>query len=327
MAHQERGAGAFGKGLPRPNKLSAKIDCRCEDLRTFVPGAGVVSNTRSVLVFGAHSDVGSCLLPCLADAGWSIYGFTRKQRRTDENAQVTWVTAADFQEPSFADGIEIPIVISLMPIWALPDYQQILESIQATTLIAFSSTSIITKATSKSKKERRIASLLQRGEAWANDEFACDNRSALILRPTMIYGGTHNRNVNRLARLIKVFRFFLLAGDGAGRRQPVHAEDLAQLCLRCLQNHQPGARTYLLAGGETLRYREMIERIFSSAGLSPRILTLPTFLMRGIVRILRWLPNQNDVTLEMVERMEQDLCYDDREAINELGWHPRGFKP
>ena len=237
------------------------------------------------------------------------------------------MTAADFEETAFANGIEIPIVISLMPIWALPDYQQILDSIQATTLIAFSSSSIINKATSTSKNERRIASLLQRGEAWANDEFARDNRSALIFRPTMIYGGTHNRNVNRLARLIGVFRFFLLAGDGAGRRQPVHAEDLAQLCLRCLQNRRPGARTYLLAGGETLRYREMIERIFSSSGLTPRILTLPTFLMRGIVRILRWLPNQNDVTPEMVERMEQDLCYDDREAINELGWHPRGFQP
>jgi nucleoside-diphosphate-sugar epimerase len=271
--------------------------------------------------------VGSCLLPHLADAGWSIYGFTRNQRRTNEDTGVTWVTPADFQETAFANGIEIPIVISLMPIWALPDYQQILDSIQANTLIAFSSSSIINKAASTSKNERRVASLLQRGEAWANDQFARDNRSALIFRPTMIYGGTHNRNVNRLTRLIGVFRFFLLAGDGAGRRQPVHAEDLAQLCLRCLQDRQPGARTYLLAGGETLRYREMIERIFSRSGLTPRILTLPTFLMRGIVRILCWLPNQNDVTPEMVERMDQDLCYDDREAINELGWHPRGFQP
>jgi len=237
------------------------------------------------------------------------------------------VTRADFQETAFANGIEIPIVISLMPIWALPDYQQILDSIQANTLIAFSSSSIIKKATSTNKNERRVANLLQRGEAWANDKFARDNRSALIFRPTMIYGGSHNRNINRLARLIGIFRFFLLAGDGKGRRQPVHADDLAQLCLRCLQNYQPGARTYLLAGGETLRYREMIERIFSSSGLTPRILTLPTFLMRGIVRILRWLPNQNDITPEMVERMEQDLCYDDREAINELDWRPRGFQP
>lgn len=284
-------------------------------------------NIRNVLVFGAHSDVGSCLLPCLADAGWSIYGFTRNRRRTNEETRVTWVTAADFKETALASGIEIPIVISLMPIWALPDYQQILDSVQANTLIAFSSSSIVNKATSTSKNERRIASLLQQGEAWTNDEFARDNRSALIFRPTMIYGGTHNRNVNRLARLIGVFRFFLLAGNGAGRRQPVHAEDLAQLCLRCLQNRQPGARTYLLAGGETLCYREMIERIFSSSGLTPRILTLPTFLMRGIVWILRWLPNQNDLTPEMVERMEQDLCYDDREAVNELGWHPRGFQP
>ena len=148
-------------------------------------------NIRNVLVFGANSDVGSYLLPRLADAGWSIHGFTRNQRRTDEDTGITWVTSADFQETGFANGIKIPTVISLMPIWALPDYQQILDSIQASTLIAFSSSSIINKAHSASKDERRIANLLQRGEAWANDEFARDKRSALIFRPTMIYGGTH----------------------------------------------------------------------------------------------------------------------------------------
>ena len=73
------------------------------------------------------------LLPRLADAGWSIYGFTLNQRCTIEDTGVTWVTPADFQETTFANGIEIPIVISLMPIWALPDYQQVLDRIQANT--------------------------------------------------------------------------------------------------------------------------------------------------------------------------------------------------
>ena len=299
----------------------------CEILRPVASAAKILSNAKKILVFGIHSDVGSYLLPRLIDAGWSIYGFSRNQRYAYEEVPVTWLRSTDFQKLSIIDDLQIPTVISLMPIWVLPDHKNLLDIVQATTLIAFSSSSIIAKKNSANNKERSIVALLQRGEAWVNDEFTGDNRSAFIFRPTMIYGGKYNRNINRLTRLIQAFRFFLLPGKGSGLRQPVHAEDLAELCMQCLTNRPHGARTYLLAGGETLRYREMIERIFSKTGHSPKIVTAPAFLMRGIVKLLQHLPNQRDITLEMVARMEQDLCYDDQKAINELGWRPRKFYP
>ena len=288
--------------------------------------ASIIAN-KKVLVFGARSDLGFFLLPHLTAAGWSVFAFTRHPDNSGTYPGITWVSSDYFQESATVDVFEIPFVISLMPIWALPDHRQILEDIHAHSLIAFSSTSVIAKENSTDSAERKIARLLRQGENWIVEEFGVEERCALIFRPTMIYGGPYNRSVNRIRDLIKTFRFFLLAGDGRGRRQPIHAEDLALLCLRCLESPTIGTKIYTLVGGQTLSYQEMIKSIFLSAELKPRILSLRVDLFRYIVRVLRLLPNQKDITLEMVTRMERDLCYDDDEAADQLGWSPRAFSP
>ena len=151
--------------------------------------------------------------------------------------------------------------------------------------------------------------------------------TTLIFRPTMIYGGKQNQNINRIKRIIKLTRFFVLPGRGTGLRQPVHAEDLAKLCCQCLDYPQHGIRTLCLTGGETLQYRAMIERIFLSSGLSPRIISLPHYALDFSVRIIRFLPIFKDITSEMLMRVNQDLCYDHQEAIDMFNWSPRRFQP
>jgi hypothetical protein len=43
----------------------------------------------------------------------------------------------------------------------------------------------------------------------------------------MIYCPLNVRNVTAVARIIRKLGFFPLSGTGSGRRQPVHAEELA----------------------------------------------------------------------------------------------------
>lgn len=283
--------------------------------------------SKNILVFGARSEVGSYLLPLLAQTGNSIYAFSRCESSPSDKQPVFWVRASDFRNGSSMRDVEIPTVISLMPIWELPGYRDILESVRANNLVAFSSTSILSKEFSSNARERHIASLLQRGENWIHDEFSSQRRRGLIFRPTMIYGGEKNQNINRIKRIIKLMRFFILASNGEGLRQPVHAEDLAQLCCQCLENHRPSIRTMNLTGGETLQYRTMIDRIFLSVGVPTRIISMPHYLIRPLVQVLRYLPNYHDITFEMLLRMNRDLCYDDQEAIDEFGWSPRTFQP
>jgi nucleoside-diphosphate-sugar epimerase len=55
-----------------------------------------------------------------------------------------------------------------------------------------------------------------------------------LLRPTLIYGCGLDQNISRLARIIRLCRCMLVAGQARGLRQPVHADDLAALAVAAL---------------------------------------------------------------------------------------------
>jgi hypothetical protein len=84
-------------------------------------------------------------------------------------------------------------------------------------------------------------------------------------------------------------------------------------------------RVYDLPGGETLTYRQMVERIFRGLNRAPRILSAPTPIWRLAFRLARGrLPG---ATAAMGERMNQDLAFDGGPAARDFGWAPRAFKP
>ena len=74
-------------------------------------------------------------------------------------------------------------------------------------------------------------------------------------------------------------------------------------------------------------YKSMIERIFLTTEIRPRIISLPTYLLGFLVFVFRWLPGFRDITLEMVLRVNQDLCYNHQKAIDTFDWAPRPFEP
>ena len=89
------------------------------------------------------------------------------------------------------------------------------------------------------------------------------------MRPTLIYGLGKVKNVREIAALIKRFGFFPIVGAGNGKRQPVHAEDLARACVSALLTETAANRAYNISGGEVLTYREMVNRIFASLADAP----------------------------------------------------------
>ena len=53
-----------------------------------------------------------------------------------------------------------------------------------------------------------------------------DKIDITVLRPTMIYGSSRDRNMYRLVSYLGRFRVFPVFGDGKNLMQPVHAKDL-----------------------------------------------------------------------------------------------------
>ena len=146
-----------------------------------------------------------------------------------------------------------------------------------------------------------------------------------IFRPTLVYDGVRDKNVMVIARFIRRFGFFPLLGDGAGLRQPVHADDLAEACLMALDQPATFERAYNLSGEETLSYRQMVEKIFGSLGKPARFLIIPAWLFRAAIRVVMLLPGKRNMTPEMATRMNADLCFDHADATRNFGFSPRPF--
>lgn len=276
---------------------------------------------RQISVLGANSLVGRFAVPRLVAAGYTPSALSRTAQ--PPVLGVVW-GQGDLADPELALP-EAEAALSLAPIWLLPQALPALRRAGVRRLIAFSSTSRLTKAQSPEPAERAVAARLARGEAEVRAFCVEHGIDCTLLRPTLIYAEGQDRNVSRLAELIRRFRVLPLAGAGEGRRQPVHADDLAQACLQALDARESFGRDYDLPGGETLSYRAMVARIFESLGLRPRIVSLPPALWRaGLTLAGPLLPG---ATAAMGERMAEDLVFDGAAATRDFGWSPRPFRP
>lgn len=275
-----------------------------------------------VLLLGATSLVGRYVLPRLADMRAVTVALSR--RPVDEPRGVRWIEG-DLQAPARLDLPYVETAFSLCPIWLLPDALPALKAAGVTRLVAFSSTSVVGKARSSDQGERAVAARLAEAEAAVRTFCDANGIGWTILRPTMIYSEGLDGNVSRLARIAERFKVVPLAGAGRGLRQPVHAEDLAWAALAAAASPVTAGRAYDLPGGETLTYKQMVERIFLGLDRTPRVLCAPAALWRLAFRLAG--PRLRGATAAMGERMSQDLTFDGEPAARDFGWAPRSFKP
>ena len=154
-------------------------------------------------------------------------------------------------------------------------------------LVALSTASVTYAAGSSDSAERARSEEVRRAEEDVGR--LCRERGIAwtILRPTLIYDPGRDRNVSAIAAVARRFGFVPVAWPATGRRQPIHADDVAQAMVAALD--APGAADAILGlpGGETLTYRDMVRRIFQSLGRRPVLLYLPLGPARLAFRV--WL--------------------------------------
>lgn len=284
---------------------------------------------RQVGVLGATSLVGTCLLPLLTAAGWSVTAYSRQKAPQTLNG-VAWRqlpgTELLSSSPSFQGGEgATPYWVCVAPIWALAEHFGLLEAQGARRVVVLSSTSRFTKDDSSDLEERAVARRLAEAEARVQAWAESRGVEWVILRPTLIYGRGRDKNISEMARFIRRFGFFPIFGGASGLRQPVHADDIAGACVAALHTFAAKNQAYNLSGGEILSYREMAARVFSALGHNPKLLRVPLGLFRLAVACLRWLPRYRHWSVAMAERMNRDLLFDHADAARDLGFTPRQF--
>jgi nucleoside-diphosphate-sugar epimerase len=283
---------------------------------------------RKVGILGADSLVGRPLISQLAFDGYEVKAFTRGDLNKERLSGVEWlkITSIDSGSLFNSNTIYVSHWVSVAPIWCLPDYFRLLEMYGAQRIVALSSTSIFTKHNSSDNEEKNVARMFSKGETelitWAEQ----NKIEWIIVRPTLIYGSRKDRNVSEIARLIDRFGFFPLVGKANGLRQPIHAEDVASVCRSALMKSDLVNRSYNVSGGEKLSYREMVKRIFISKGKRVFMPSVPLWLFRLAIFILRKVPRYSKWTVSMAVRMNKDLVFDHSDAVRDLSFNPRPFE-
>lgn len=277
-----------------------------------------------VVVTGANSTIGTQLVPMLAGQATPLLVLGRQNRPLAHGA---WQFLDMVDTSAVLPAFKAATLIHTAAIWLLPQWLAQFHACGVRRVIAFSSTSRFTKGDSSSAYELKVVNQLIAAEEQLASECERLGMAWTILRSTLIYGaGGQDRNVSDIARFIRRFGFFPLFGAGSGRRQPVHAADLANACIRCMAEPASYNKAYNLSGGETLTYIDMVRRIFKALGKTPIVIRVPLLLFTLAVHVARWHPRFAHLTPEMARRMRSDLVFDAAQARYDFGYQPRKFE-
>ena len=280
----------------------------------------------TVGVLGATSPVGAQVLKQLIEIGMvDVVAFSRKHVERSMGPS-RWVSLSGLDVDALRSQVgEIKIWIAASPIWILPEHFAMLAQLGAQRVVCVSSTSRFTKATSSSPYEERIVQQLAEGERALVDWASGQGISWTILRPTLIYGRSTDRNLSEIVKIIRKLRFFPLFGKAQGLRQPIYVDDVAGACVQAAFSSNAANKSYNISGAEQLSYREMVTRVFTAMGKKPRFLTISLPLFNFALFFLKKIPRYKNWNADMVLRMNRDMVFDHDEARRDFGFNPQRF--
>jgi nucleoside-diphosphate-sugar epimerase len=273
------------------------------------------------LIIGGTGLVGGYIVEHLVQRGERPYALSRSPQH---RPGIDWLQG-DLERP---ETLEFPAPTTMYCTADAILLAQALPSLLKPSLkrlIAFSSTSVLTKQDTEVGAERHMIRKLT--EAEQTIAAACEQHNVgwTILRPTLIYAEGRDTNITPLSRLIRQFGFMPLVGGAPGLRQPVHAEDLAIGAIAAADSPAAVNKFYSLPGAETLPYREMIGRIFDALRLPRRTVSVPPSLWRAGFLLAK--PLYPSANVAMGIRMMKDMTFDSTPASHDFGWNPRAFNP
>ena len=276
-----------------------------------------MSGAAPVLVLGATGAVGGGLVARLTAADVPVLAVSR---RAPDRAgpRVTWLQQ-DLDEGPVRS--ETSVILGAGPLRHVR--RQLEINPRAGRVVALSTAAVLYKRRSPDRIERaRVRAVAGEEEAL---EALCRERHVrlTLLRPTMVYGGNASGAGDRIEGLMVRSRWIPYCGRGL--RQPVHADDLADVMLTALRMDVTG--TFSLGGGETLPWPELLRRLAVSRGLSPRLVRVPSVVAGSVLRLAHLAGRARDIRPVMFRRQALDLVVDDTPARERLGWAPRPFRP
>jgi hypothetical protein len=233
----------------------------------------------SVHLFGSSTSTGNAFSLFLeqSDIDCTVYSYSRKSSASSNffYADLSKPNSVSFPVNFYSDS---SYLVSFAPIWILAEFLDFKSRYQPdfftniSGIIATSSSSSLTKRFSFNHFDKDLARRLYSSESMISGlalefGFACH-----ILQPSLIYGSVGAISDQNLSRIIGFLRRFpvLPFPDLSGKRQPIHASQLAQIAISLLKTQLSLSRSNgfverIPVGGDIeLSYLDMIRSLQAS---------------------------------------------------------------
>lgn len=267
----------------------------------------------SIFVVGATSQIGYFLLARLRQRQQWVVALSRAPI-AQSDALVRW------QQGHIADA---PVMkglasaVSFGPLGGLAQWLAKHDVAPAPRLLATSSMSVLSKANSSVASECELVEQLVEGEEALKAQCQRLGMGCTLLRPTLIYGAGRDKSLTPIAQRAARWRVFPFPA-GNGLRQPVHADDLAQIILLLMDRGLGQGMTLQVGGGERLGAGEMFRRVHQALPVASLSLPLPAAALALLAKLSPRLHGP-------ISRLGTDLVADNA-ALTELsGFSPRPF--
>lgn len=148
----------------------------------------------------------------------------------------------------------------------------------------------------------------------------------VIIRPAVIYGEGFNESYFPVFKLLQQHRFRII--DSGDNILPfVHAKDVAQALLLAAEKRKAVGNVYIIAGGEQMTQKEILEIAARELGVKPPKKHIPRFLAELRVQLSymkSFFTGRNPkLTLEDIAVLSSNRLFDISKAKKELGYSPQ----
>ncbi len=157
----------------------------------------------------------------------------------------------------------------------------------------------------------------------AEEKFLASDVNGIMLHSTMIYGGHHENNVQRLLRLIQKTPIIPAPGGGRHKVQPIYVDDVVNCLFAATQRDWRGANV-LPIGGPKLTWREMVARCGAAIGRHSLVLPVPAATMIALLDLLRNV-GISPLDPDVIRRFAEDADIPLGAMSEQLGVSPRDF--
>ncbi len=246
--------------------------------------------TDTDLVTGAFGYTGSRIAERLLDSGRRVRTLSRRSGGTQLLAGRVEIAEYDFSAPALARSLAGVDTLYVTYWMRFPrggaTWPAMVANVERLAVAAREAAVRRLVYVSVSNASHTSSTAYFRAKASAEDAVraaAQGGLSSAIVRPTLLYGA-QDILIGNMAWTLRRLPVFGIPGDGEYRVQPVHVDDVADLCVRLGGTNEEIALD--AAGPETLTFNEIVGGVRAAVGSRSLLLHLPVPAVLAATRLI-----------------------------------------